>query len=75
MIKIRKLIALSIPTLSLALLSSCAAGAATAGYALKAQSADSLTTDAEQKIVERAKREIMNELSNTNSCVTSGRTY
>ena len=70
--KIRKLITLSIPTLSLALLSSCAAGAATAGYALKAQSADSLTASAEQRLVERTKREIMAELSGTNTCTSRG---
>ena len=47
----------------MSILSGCAAGAATAGYALKAQSADSLTASAEQRIVDRAKMEIMTELS------------
>ena len=62
----------------LVILSGCAAGAATAGYAVKADSAstastaqratkadaaDSLTSEAEQKIVDRTKREILAELS------------
>lgn len=42
-----------------AMLSSCAAGSATAGYALKAQSADSLTTQAEQRLVDRIKGELI----------------
>lgn len=54
--------------LSLVILSGCAAGAATAGYALKAQSADSLTAAAEQRIVERTKREIMSEMSGGCPC-------
>lgn len=41
----------------------CAAGAATAGYAIKAQSADSLTASAEQRIVDRTKSEILAELT------------
>jgi hypothetical protein len=61
---INKLINIFLPMLSLAILTGCAAGAATAGYALKAQSADSLTAEAEQKIVERTKREILSELYN-----------
>lgn len=44
-------------------LTGCAAGAATAGYAIKAQSADGLTSEAEQKIVDRTKREIFAEIS------------
>lgn len=51
------------------ILSGCAAGAATAGYALKAQSSDGLTADAEQRIVDRAKREIKAEMSGSNACV------
>jgi len=39
----------------------CAAGAATSAYSLKAQSADSLTSAAEQKIVDRIKREMILE--------------
>lgn len=67
---LRKLMIL--PVLSLIVLSSCAvgaAGAATAGYSLKSQSADSLTAEAEQKIVDRTKREIMAEMSGNSSCV------
>jgi hypothetical protein len=48
--------------LSLFLLTSCAAGSATAGYALKAQYADNLSACAEQRIVDRTKAEIMYEL-------------
>ena len=70
--KYRQVSLLCLIVLSVTILSSCAAGAATAGYALKAQSADSLTADAERKIVERTKREIMAELSATNSCVLRG---
>jgi hypothetical protein len=47
-------------------MSSCAAGAATAAYAIKAQTADNLSADGEQRIVERAKREILSEMSYQN---------
>ena len=47
---------------STVLLSGCALGAATAGYAVKAQAADSLTPTAEQHIVDRAKQETITEL-------------
>lgn len=57
-----KLMTLSLSMLTIAILTGCAAGAATAGYALKAQSADSLTASAEQRIVDRAKSEIMSDL-------------
>lgn len=63
---LRKLMMLLIPVISLTVLSSCAIGAAsaaTAGYSLKSQSADSLTSEAEQRIVDRTKAEIMSELS------------
>lgn len=53
-----KLAKLTLPLISIAILSGCAVGAATAGYALKAQTADSLTVEAEQKIVDRVKREM-----------------
>jgi hypothetical protein len=43
-------------------LTGCAAGAATAGYALRADSANSLTAEGEDRIVRRAKREILAEL-------------
>ena len=52
-----------ISALSLAILTGCAAGAATAGYAIKAQSSDSLTSAAEQRIVDRTKQEIYFEMS------------
>lgn len=58
-----KIIRAALPILSIMVFSSCAAGAATAGYALKAQTADSLTAAGEQRIVDRVKREIMAELS------------
>lgn len=49
------------------ILSGCAAGAATAGYAIKAQSADGLSAAAEQRIIDRAKREITFENFSTNN--------
>ena len=54
---------LGLVLLTMTILTGCAAGAATAGYALKAQSADSLSAEAEQRIVQRAKRELMAEMS------------
>lgn len=57
-----KLLTVSLSIMSLAVLTGCAAGAATAGYALKAQTADSLTAPAEQRIVDRTKMEIMTEM-------------
>jgi len=50
--------------LSAILLSSCAAGSATAGYALKAQSADSLTVKAERSLIDRVKEELSKENKN-----------
>lgn len=73
---INKLMRITLPMLALAVLTGCAAGAATAGYSLKSQSADSLTAAAEQKIVDRTKREILSELSNDymqKQCVTPER--
>lgn len=58
-----KLALLALSALSLSSLTSCAAGAATAGYAIKSQSADSLTASAEQRIINRAKAEIMADVS------------
>ena len=58
-----KLMIISLPMLSLTILTGCAAGAATAGYSLKSQSADSLTASAEQRIIDRAKREVREEMS------------
>lgn len=49
--------------ISLSGLTSCAAGSATAGYALQANSADSLSAAAEARIVERTKREILSSLA------------
>lgn len=48
--------------LILPLLTGCAAGAATAGYALKAKEADYLSAQGEQRITERVKREVMLEI-------------
>jgi len=51
--------------MSISILSGCAAGAATAataGYSLKSQSADSLTAEAERKMIDRAKKEIIAEM-------------
>lgn len=52
---------------ALSILAGCAAGSATAAYSLKSQSADSLTAEAERRIIERTKREVMNELSSQNN--------
>lgn len=54
---------LSLILFSISLLTSCAAGSATAGYALKANTSDNLSADAEQRIVDRAKREMKAEMS------------
>lgn len=56
---------------SLAFLSSCAAGSATAAYALKAQTADNLSADAEQRIVSRTKNEVLTEMYRQKSCDNS----
>lgn len=47
--------------ITLSFLTGCAAGAATAGYSLKAQTADNLSSVAEERIVERVKRELCAE--------------
>lgn len=57
-----KITLFALATLTLSFLTSCAAGAATAGYALKSQSADSLTASAEQRIINRAKAEMMADM-------------
>ncbi len=48
--------------LTLPLLTGCAAGSATAGYALRAKEADRLTAEGEERITNRVKREIILEL-------------
>lgn len=53
---------LSAMILALPFLTGCAAGSATAGYALKAREADCLTAEGEQRITNRIKGEIMLEL-------------
>lgn len=58
-----KILKLSISGLAISLLTGCAAGAATAGYSIKAQSADGLTSEAEQRIINRAKAEILCDMS------------
>lgn len=57
--------------IALVSLTGCAAGAATSGYSLKAQTADSLSAEAEQRLVERTKREIMAELSRSSNTVSN----
>lgn len=64
-----KLMHISMLFASACTLAGCAAGAAASGYALKAQSADSLTATAEQKIVDRVKREVMAE--GMHPCISS----
>jgi PBP1b-binding outer membrane lipoprotein LpoB len=44
------------------LLSGCAAGAATAGYSLRAKTADELSPAAEHRITEQIKAEVLKEL-------------
>lgn len=70
---LNKLMMTAFSLLSLTAMSGCAAGAATAGYALKAQTADSLTASAEQKIVDRAKREAIAEMTSANPVEYSGK--
>lgn len=53
--------------LILPLLTGCAAGSATAGYALRAKEADYLTAEGEQRITNRVKREIMLEWNDCHS--------
>lgn len=60
---LNRLVVILIPVFSVVVLTGCAAGAATAAYSLKAQCADGLTTEGEQRIVDRAKREIMAEIN------------
>ena len=52
-------------------LTGCAAGSATAGYALKAREADHLTADGEERITNRIKREIMFECSESEAISSS----
>ncbi len=49
--------------LILCVLTGCAAGSATAGYALKAKEADYLSAQGEQRITNRVKREVLLEMS------------
>lgn len=49
-------------------LTSCAVGSATAAYAVKAHEADGLSAQAEQRVVDRVKSEIIYELSSPASC-------
>jgi hypothetical protein len=58
--------------LSSFLLSGCVAGSATAGYSLKAQSASNLTTEAEQRIVDRVKSEVKAEMGAASSSQVAG---
>ena len=51
-----------IAILGLICLASCAAGAATAAYAVNARTSDKLSAEGEDKIVQRAKQETINEL-------------
>lgn len=55
------------------ILTGCAAGAATAAYAVRSNTADSLTAEGEQRIIDRTRREIMAELSSTSPCSASPR--
>jgi hypothetical protein len=62
--------------LMLPLLTGCAAGSATAGYALKAREADCLTAQGEQRITDRVKREILLEWDGCNlACPCAQKNY
>lgn len=61
--KLNKIIASTLTVLTLSTLVSCAAGSATAAYSVKAHTADGLSAEAESRVVERTKRELMYELS------------
>lgn len=66
---IKKLALIALPLFCLSILSGCALGAAsaaTAGYSIKAQTADGLTAEAEERIVERTKREVLAEMTKSN---------
>jgi hypothetical protein len=57
----RSLLLLAGIILVLPCMTSCAAGAATAAYALKAKEADCLSAAGEERVTERVKREIQME--------------
>ncbi len=59
---VKKLIYFSMSFAMLSIVSGCAAGSATAGYSLKAHTADNLSAEAEQRIVDRTKREMYAEM-------------
>lgn len=59
-----KILTIVITFAAMMALQSCAAGAATAAYALQARTADSLSADAEYSIIQKAKYEILNDLEN-----------
>lgn len=61
--KLHKCVHIAFTIIGIATLSSCAAGAATAAYSVHAKTADGLTSEAEQRIVNRAKNEMRAELS------------
>lgn len=60
---ITKLAHMTFASLSIMILASCAAGSATAGYSLRSQTADRLTAEGEQRIIDRTKKEIQAEQS------------
>lgn len=59
---LKKIVAVLFITIAAASLTGCAAGSATAGYALRADTADKLSSAGEQRVVDRAKKEIFAEL-------------
>ena len=66
--KIRKACVLSTALFAVLSLTGCAAGAATAGYSLRAKEADCLSAQGEQRITDRVKKEIMLELREGRGC-------
>ena len=63
---LKKMTSLTLITSLSVLLVGCAAGAATSAYSVKAQSADGLSAEAEQRIIDRAKRELAAEMYQKN---------
>ena len=68
MTKAKKYIKIFVLALFLPFLTGCAAGSATAGYALKAREADYLNAQGEERVVTSVKREIMTEFYNGQVC-------
>ncbi len=60
---LKKCLLISTALLGSLTLTSCALGSLGAGYSIKAKTADGLTGEAEQRIVDRTKNEIYREIN------------